>query len=247
MKFPPQSIPFILVVLIVFSNCKPAIKESHVAITEEEEITKIPKNAIWTSIDSLNSVVTWIGSKTSTQHNGIIPIGSGKIAHSQYEIFGGEFNLKISDLKVMDLHDAPDRREKLRSHLVGEDFFETDSFPSAHFEITEILPYDSTLLPNDQQEFHSDFKPAALSAFMVKTPTHWLSGNLTIKGITNNISFPVRVSWLRNMVQAEAKFNIDRTDWNISYNNEASILDKAKDKFIYNTVNVGVYLEAKLP
>ena len=43
---------------------------------------------------------------------------------------------------------------------------------------------------------------------------------------------------------AKAKFNIDRTNWGLMYGDEASVVDKAKDKFIYNTVNVSFDITA---
>lgn len=46
------------------------------------------------------------------------------------------------------------------------------------------------------------------------------------------------------MLKALANFNINRTDWGLMYGDEASVADKAKDQFIYNTVNVGFTLEA---
>ena len=49
---------------------------------------------------------------------------------------------------------------------------------------------------------------------------------------------------MNNVLKAEGKFNIDRTRWNISYQDESSVLDKLKDQFIYNTVNVGFSIEA---
>lgn len=79
---------------------------------------------------------------------------------------------------------------------------------------------------------------------MVTNPTHTITGNLTMRGTTKSVSFPAKVSVDANSIVAEAKFNIDRTDWNLSYGDESSVVDKAQDKFIYNTVNVGFSLVA---
>lgn len=46
------------------------------------------------------------------------------------------------------------------------------------------------------------------------------------------------------VIKAKANFNIDRTAWGLSYNTEANFVDQAKDKMIYDTVNVGFELEA---
>ena len=58
------------------------------------------------------------------------------------------------------------------------------------------------------------------------------------------ITFPANVSMTDSGVTASAKFNIDRTDWSLSYGDEASTVDKAKDKFIYNTVNLDLSVSA---
>ena len=79
---------------------------------------------------------------------------------------------------------------------------------------------------------------------MVENPTHFISGNLTLRGVTKNITFPAAVSLDNGTVKAKANFNINRIDWNLKYQDESSVADKAKDKFIYNTVNVGFELEA---
>ena len=141
----------------------------------------------------------------------------------------------------MDLDTAGSK--KLTNHLLSHDFFDTPNHPQGEFEVTALAPYDSTQVTT-KEEFVSDNTPALLKAFMVKNPTHLISGNLTLRGVTKNITFPAEVIIGKRKVKVEAKFNIDRTDWNLSYNNESKAVDKAKDKFIYNTVNVGFSLEA---
>ncbi len=230
---------------LMLTHCKNKQPENAIDSVSEKEIKLIPDSAIWSSIDTSMSVATWIGSKPSGKHNGIIPVTDGRIAHLSDSLFGGEFTLNISGIQVMDMPDEPDRQQKLKDHLLGEDFFEADSFPTAHFEITNISVYDSSMLPTQKEEFDSQFKPATLSSFIVKNPNYWISGNLSIKSITRNISFPARIDF-QSKFKAEAKFNIDRTEWNINYHDEGSVLDKLKDRFIYNTVNVGIYLESDL-
>jgi accessory colonization factor AcfC len=56
---------------------------------------------------------------------------------------------------------------------------------------------------------------------------------------TKNIKFPAAVSASNGSVNAKAGFNINRTEWGLSYGDEAGAVDKAQDRFIYNTVNVG--------
>lgn len=218
-------------------------QNSLTAKNAKEEINVIDED-LWVEIDSSMSIVTWIGSKPTGQHNGTIGISKGQIALKNSEVIGGNFDIDMTSIKVMDL--TGDKNKRLRDHLVSEDFFQVDSFPISTFTLTSLANYDALLLPSDKEEFHSDFKPASLSQFIIKDPTHLISGNLELKGVTKNISIPVRIEYNLKKIIIEGKFNIDRTDWDISHSNEASVLDKAKDKFIYNTVNVGMYMEVPL-
>lgn len=233
------------VLAILITSCSSSTKEQSLEAIEEQKEPEISELASWLDIDTTASVVTWIGSKPNGQHNGIIPVFSGQLAVYDSAIVGGNFEMFIPGLKIMDLISDVEKHEKLKNHLISEDFFEADTFPTASFHLTLINPFDSTFTQEDKTEFKSDYQPAKASEFRVSNPTHLISGNLTLKGITRNITFPAEIVFNSGKVKAEAKFNIDRTDWDVSYSNESSVLDKARDKFIYNTVNVGFYIETR--
>jgi hypothetical protein len=65
-----------------------------------------------------------------------------------------------------------------------------------------------------------------------------------MRGTTKNIKFPANVSMENGTITAAAGFNIDRTAWGLSYGDEATAVDKAKDQFIYNTVSVNFDIKA---
>ena len=79
---------------------------------------------------------------------------------------------------------------------------------------------------------------------MIANPTHWVSGNLTMRGTTKNIKFPAAISVSNGSANAQAGFNIDRTEWGLMYGDEAGAVNKAQDQFIYNTVSVGFNVSA---
>jgi polyisoprenoid-binding protein YceI len=74
-----------------------------------------------------------------------------------------------------------------------------------------------------------------------------VTGNLTMRGTTKSVTFPANVMMQGDKVMAKAMFNIDRTAWGLMYGDEGSITDQAKDKFIYNTVTVGLDLVGSVP
>ncbi len=242
MNAPSMKLTIYLFALTLMSSCT-APTEKNLEAGAEQDVMSISEKATWMDIDTASSVVTWIGSKPKGQHNGIIPLNAGQLAVLTGEIVGGKFEMDIQRLQVMDLMKDAEKSKKLKDHLMSEDFFEADSFPTASFEIVEVTPFDSTTLPEDAKEFESEYTPATLSSFMVANPTHMITGNLTLRGTTKSITFPAEISFKPEYIRAVAKFNIDRTDWNLSYSDEASVVDKAKDRFIYNTVNVGLNLE----
>jgi polyisoprenoid-binding protein YceI len=68
-----------------------------------------------------------------------------------------------------------------------------------------------------------------------------ITGNLTIKGITNSITFPAAIIIDKNVITANAKAIIDRTKFDIKYNSKSifsSIGDKAIDDEISLTIKI---------
>lgn len=235
---------FLLSLSLFVISCtkKPAGTDS--VVGEPQENTADIDSGTKYELDLSSSVITWIGSRPVKQHNGTIGIKEGFLVSKDSSLVAGEILIDVPSLDIKDLKKDSENYEKLKNHLMSEDFFHADSFPVARFELITFVPYDSMIKIVDKEEFPSENSPALLSEFMVKEPTHSVTGNLTIRGITKSITFPATILFRNNKVYAEAKFNIDRTEWNVKYDDESSVIDKAKDKFIYNTVNVGFSLQA---
>ncbi|MEX2593242.1 MAG: YceI family protein [Anditalea sp.] len=195
-------------------------------------------------IDTPASEVSWRGYKPTGQHRGIIPITAGEITVDGDEITGGNFVFMVTGLEVHDLEEGTEDHGKLTKHLQSDDFFDAANHSEATFEITSVEPYSSAGSVEDKEEYETENTPNTASEQMISNPTHWISGNLTMRGNTKNIKFPAAVSVSNGSVNAQAGFNIDRTQWGLSYGDEAGAVDKAQDQFIYNTVNVGFDIKA---
>jgi polyisoprenoid-binding protein YceI len=215
-----------------------------VETTDAQEVSAVANDATILSLDTELSELTWIGSKPTGKHNGTINITSGEVAWANGTVSGGSFVIDITSLEVLDLPKGSEFHGKLVAHLMSADFFDAENHPYAEFVITSVEPYNATALVV-QDEFETPNKPAKADEHIVDNPTHWVSGNLTMRGTTKNITFPASIQEIGGQVVASAKFNINRTDWGLNYNNEANAVDKLKDNFIYNTVNVGFNIVAK--
>lgn len=167
------------------------------------------------------STVEWIGTKPVGQHHGTFKIENGTLVVSESAIEGGSFVIDIKSLQPDDQND--EYNAKLQGHLLSEDFFKAEEYPTGTFEITSV---------SEGVENTEDLK--------MKDATHMITGNLTLRGVTKSITFPAKVEMNGDKVTADANFNIDRTNWNMVYGNDESL----GDKFIRPEVNLDIHLVA---
>lgn len=235
-----KSVFFFLALATTMVACGPKGKTVE---TSDAKAVADAENAQSFALNTDKSQVTWIGSKPAGKHNGTINITAGTLKMNGSEIVAGNFTMNINSLTDLDMAGS-DNAGKLEGHLKSADFFDAANFPEATFEITDIAKFSDTGLEADKAEFKTENTPSTQSEILVSNPTHFISGNLTMRGTTKNITFPANVKLANGLINAQANFNINRTDWGLMYGDEAGAADKAKDQFIYNTVTVGIVIEA---
>ena len=147
-------------------------------------------------------------------HSGKIKLLAGRLHIDNTGITGGSFAFYMPSMQLTDPNPDVKDRAKLLSHLKGPDFFNTDRYPAAKFEITAINPIMEPTLAEKQQD---------TTTFKTLNPTHTLTGNLTLRDSTRGISFPARIEITDSVVGADARFIIRRTDWGLNYGSEASL------------------------
>ena len=68
-------------------------------------------------------------------------------------------------------------------------------------------------------------------------------GNLTMKGVTNEINFPAKIYLKDGALHAEASFAIDRTKWKITYGS-TNFFKSLGDNFIDDMVELAFNIVA---
>ena len=225
---------------VVSCQSKPEGTEAEVGAAQEAGA--ISANAVNYSIDTTASELTWYGFKPTGRHNGTIDITDGTLAVESGTVVGGSFTIDMNEIDVLDLEGED--QQKLTGHLKSPDFFAVEEYPTAKFEITEVVPYAQATMEEDTSRMDIVVNDEEVSDYKIDDPTHAITGNLTLRDTTLSITFPAKVDITDSQVSAEAKFNLDRTKWNVSYGDETDAVAQAKDKFIYNTVNVGFNVKA---
>jgi polyisoprenoid-binding protein YceI len=211
--------------------CSHAPDSDKATTAEAEVVSNTTEGETW-KVDRSASTVKWIGTKVSGYHSGTIKIADGALRVKDGVLKGGKITL---DMKSLDVNGPkgsdPDMNAKLQKHLSSAEFFDTEKYPEATFEITSVKPASTTIVEQN------DPRQEEISEYKVTNPTHMVKGNLTIKGITKNIEFPARITLTENEIDAIAKFNIDRSQWNITYPGKP-------DDLIKNEVHIGLSIKA---
>ncbi|MBX2899287.1 MAG: YceI family protein [Cyclobacteriaceae bacterium] len=144
------------------------------------------------------SKVIWTGSKVSGSHTGTVTLKEGTLYIKEGKVTGGNFVADLNTINDTDMQG--EYKGKLEGHLKAPDFFDVANFPEATFEITNV----------------------AEGAEAGKVT---ISGNLTMRGVTKNVTFSATVTEAtENSVKATADFNVLREDWGLVYTGMADDL-----------------------
>lgn len=207
--------------LTLFSACSDAPKGDKATITNEQQASTASGQTF--TVDTSASRIRFTGHGVGKNHPGTFRLASGNVAVNNNQITGGQFTINI---KSMDMEQKETMfQTKLKPHLLSGDFFDAEKFGTAKFEITKVEPYQAN---------SADTSIVAGANFNV-------SGNFTLRDVTKNITFPAKIDLDGNTLKAKANFDIDRTQWQMNYGNDKTL----KDKFISETVNIELDLQAK--
>ncbi len=86
-------------------------------------------------IAGTRSRIEWVGRKVTGSHNGTINVKNGELILNDGKIAGGRFTFDTTSIDVLDITD-PDTKAQFTGHLTSDDFFSSQNYPEASFEIT---------------------------------------------------------------------------------------------------------------
>ena len=110
-----------------------------------------------------------------------------------------------------------DGSKKLEGHLMSEDFFEVEAYATSNFKISKSEVLNGKTL---------------------------ITGMLTIKGISKEITFPATVVESNETVTLTSEaFQINRADFNVKYKSK-TFFNNLKDKFVEDLFDLQVTIVA---
>jgi len=222
----------LLVGLAVNQACTNAPKSDEAKTTEAKTVSEDSTGESW-KVNAADSKIEWVGTKVTGYHTGMVPLKSGEIVVEKGKVKGGRFILDLSNMEVVGPKsvDAASNK-KLLGHLKSADFFDVEKNPEGQFELTNVQTYKGNPLKDS-----ADPRQENINKYRVDDPTHTVSGNLTLKGVTKNVEFPARINVSGNSAEALAKFNINRKDWGIVYPGKP-------DDLIRDAIHLGISIKA---
>jgi len=157
-------------------------------------------------LDTKKSSIVWTGKKVTGSHTGKISLLSGSLTQSGKNYIAGELVADMKSITCDDLTDA-ETNAKLVGHLKSDDFFGVETFPTAKLVIT-----NGKVKSINQVEF---------------------SGDLTIKGITQPVTFDANITPDLKGVKFSGKLTVDRSKFNVRFGS-GSFFDNLGDNMIYD-------------
>ena len=249
MKFLKTTSALALAVLLAIA-CTSNPKGDEAKVSEAEEVTEAKGMDLNVSSDEAN--MEFVGTKPTGRHYGNIALSDGSITVKDGEVTGAKFVFDLDKITITDLEDDQESHQKLVGHLQSDDFFDAENHPKVTFELVSMKSLDTDNTASNYDSYQDDMEQPAedekimeLPDFELEGATHEVTGNLTMRGKTLAITIPAKVEVTDNGVKAFTNFSIDRTKWGLMYGDESQAVDKAKDKFIYNTVGIGFNIDAK--
>lgn len=174
------------------------------------------------TVNTEKSQIFWTGKKVTGEHTGTLSIKEGKVEIIDGAPVAASFDIDFNTIVCTDITDAG-TNAKFVGHLKSDDFFSVEKFPYGKFEATSFAP---------------------IAGAKDREANYTITGNLTIKGITNEISFPAFISTKGDALVANGKVVFDRSKFDIRFGS-SSFFEGLGDKVIYDDVELSFVLSAK--
>jgi polyisoprenoid-binding protein YceI len=209
----------ILIIAPLFFGCGGPVKEKNKNNASSNSVSLEHVAGEKYIIDTKETVLTWKGSMVFDFDKGdvgYVYISKGELMIEKDSLVGGIAEI---DMTTIEYGDKENKNTPIK-HLKSPDFFDVEKFPISAFAITKV------------------------ESVNVRSKTIKVTGNLTIKGITNPVTFPANIEIKDGIARANGKVVIDRTQWGIRYRSE-KFYDNLADNAVSDDIEIRMKIVAK--
>ncbi len=209
----------ILVIAPFFLGCGGPVKDENKNNASASSVSPVHVAGEKYIIDTKETILTWEGSMVfgfGEKNIGYVYVSKGELMIEKDSLVGGTAEI---DMNTIEYKDKANKNSPI-NHLKSPDFFDVEKFPISTFAITKV------------------------ESVNVRSKTIKVSGNLTIKGITNLITIPAEIEVKDGIVKANGKVLIDRTQWGIRYRS-GKFYDNLADNAVSDDIEIHMKIVAK--
>ncbi|MEJ6737010.1 MAG: sodium-translocating pyrophosphatase [Flavobacteriales bacterium] len=199
-----------LVIAPILGNHASSDAHANGTTTPTEEV--MTTEAVVNPVETSN-LIQWTGRKVGGSHMGTLAISESTVKVEEGNVTG-QLTIDMNSIVCTDIEPG-EKNDKLIGHLRAADFFAIDSIPKASFVITASVK---------DEENENYYK---------------VTGDLTIRGVSNPIEFPAMVYSADGQTKIKANFAFDRTAYGIEYGSK-SMIGKLAGKFIYDEIELSL-------
>lgn len=192
-------------------SCKES-KTDQVTTNAEQEVAQEAGETF--TVNTENSTIKWTGYHKGglNPRFGVLKT-EGSLSAENGTLTAGSLTANISTLTTDPSAVDPAISDgktsvDLDGHLKSPDFFDAEKYPTVKFEITKV----------------EDLKDNTAET-AVEGANKLISGNLTIKDKTVNVTFPAKVDVTEQQASIVSKFTINRQDWGLTYGTDGDPKD----------------------
>lgn len=210
-------IVLIIVIAFLFLNRDKKEQDQEPTISDEPSVENIEDGSY--SVVLAESSVNWEGRRPlipNYRDQGTISLESGNFVVSEGKVSQGNLVFDMNSITVVSTGVGAGQ-STLQNHLKSDDFFSVANFPKSELSIIEVSRNES--------------------GYVVRA-------NLTMKGETNEIVFPVSVSEENGRLKISGTVEVDRTIWGVKFGSGKFFTDMA-DKVIDDFFTVSFSITAQ--
>ena len=205
-----------VIIAALFFACSEPVKEENKNKVPPSPLSLHVGDEKYVAIDTMESVITWTGSMaiSSESHTGYVYLSKGELMIENGQLVGGAAEINMNSIEYGDKRNT----NTPIKHLKSPDYFDVEKFPTSTIAITRV---DSVNGNNIK-----------------------ITGNLTIKGVTNSVTFPAYMKVQDEFIMANGRLTIDRTDWGIRYRS-GKFYDDFADQIVSDSIEFQIKILAK--
>lgn len=157
----------------------------------EEEMAQFVDGSYMLNLE--NSSIEWEGAKAvGSAHYGSVSASEGALMVQDGMIVGGTIVVDMTTISTEDLEGGA--KQSLDDHLKNDDFFSVETYPTATFAFSEAVALEG-----------------------IEDATHRIAGEMTVKGLGNEMTFPAMISMEDGAIMVVADLEVDRTVHDVQF------------------------------